>query len=102
MQYFARRVRVEYKAEADRVCEKLLIERMRAIWPDYNVVAEEGSAHRSASDYRWYVDPLDGTTNFAHGFPVFCISIGLERKGELVAGVIFDPTRDELFSTERG
>ena len=108
MQYFARRVRVEYKAEADlvteadRACEKLLIERLRANWPDYNIVAEEGSAHRSSSEYRWYVDPLDGTTNFAHGFPIFCISIGLERKGELVAGIIFDPTRDELFSAEKG
>src|SRR5579864_3557408 len=108
MEHFARRVRVEYKAEADlvteadRACEKLLIERLRARWPDYNTVAEEGSAHRSSSEYRWYVDPLDGTTNFAHGFPVFCISIGLERNAELVAGIIFDPTRDELFAAEKG
>ena len=106
--YFDRRVRIEYKAEADlvteadRACEKLLITRIRAQWPEHNIVAEEGSAHHSPSDYKWYVDPLDGTTNFAHGFPVFCISMGLERKGELIAGVIYDPSRKELFAAEKG
>ena len=65
-------------------------------------MAEEGSGHAGSSDYRWYVDPLDGTTNFAHGFPVYNVSMGLERAGELIAGVIYDPTRDELFSTEKG
>ena len=108
MEYFTRRVRIEYKAEADlvteadRACEKLLITRLRAQWPSHNIVAEEGSGHQSSSEYRWYVDPLDGTTNFAHGFPVFCVSIGLECKGELIAGVIYDPTRDELFAAEQG
>jgi myo-inositol-1(or 4)-monophosphatase len=56
----------------------------------------------SPSGYRWFVDPLDGTTNFAHGFPVFNVSIGLEKDGELIAGVIYDPTRDELFAAEKG
>ena len=56
----------------------------------------------TGSDFRWYVDPLDGTTNFAHGFPVFCVSLGLEHRGELIAGVIYDPTRDELFGAEKG
>jgi myo-inositol-1(or 4)-monophosphatase len=56
----------------------------------------------TGSDYRWYVDPLDGTTNFAHGFPVFCVSMGLDYKGSRVAGVIYDPTRDELFAAEQG
>jgi myo-inositol-1(or 4)-monophosphatase len=66
------------------------------------VVAEEGSSHAGSSDYRWYVDPLDGTTNFAHGFPVYNVTLGLERAGELIAGVIYDPTRDEMFVAERG
>src|SRR6185295_11689138 len=65
-------------------------------------VAEEGGGHESASEYRWYVDPLDGTTNFAHGFPVFNVTLGLEKAGEMVCGVIYDPTRKELFTVERG
>src|SRR5438132_805080 len=94
MQYFRRRVEVEYKGEADvvtvadRAAEELLMARLRARWPEHQIMAEEGSSHKSASEYRWYVDPLDGTTNFAHGFPVFCVSLGLEHHGELIAGVL--------------
>jgi myo-inositol-1(or 4)-monophosphatase len=66
------------------------------------VVGEEGGGQRIASDYCWYVDPLDGTTNFAHGFPVFCVTLGLAYRGEVIAGVVYDPTRDELFTAERG
>src|SRR5205823_814614 len=108
MQYFRRRVAVEYKGEADvvtvavRAAEELIMARLRARWPEHQIMAEEGSAHKSASEYKWYIDPLDGTTNFAHGFPVFCVSLGLTHKGERVAGVIFDPTRNELFTAERG
>src|SRR5207237_8866238 len=108
MQYFRRRVAVEYKGEADvvtiadRAAEELLITRLRAHWPEHQIMAEEGSSHKSASDYRWYVDPLDGTTNFAHGFPVFCVSLGLEHRGELLAGLPYDPTRDEMFTSEKG
>ena len=65
-------------------------------------MGEEGGGQETGSDYCWYVDPLDGTTNFAHGFPVYNVSIGLEKAGELIAGVVYDPTRDELFSAERG
>ncbi|HYX68612.1 MAG TPA: inositol monophosphatase family protein [Terriglobales bacterium] len=106
--FFARRVKVEYKGDvdlvtvADRASEKLIVERIRRLWPAHDILAEEGTRSDSGSEYRWYVDPLDGTTNFAHGFPVFCVSLGLERKGERIAGVLFDPTRDELFSAEKG
>jgi myo-inositol-1(or 4)-monophosphatase len=65
-------------------------------------VGEEGSRSHVAGEYIWYVDPLDGTTNFAHGFPIFCVSIGLARHNEVIAGVVFDPTRNELFAAERG
>ena len=65
-------------------------------------MGEEGGGQETGSEYCWYVDPLDGTTNFAHGFPVYNVSIGLEKAGELIAGVVYDPTRDELFSAERG
>jgi myo-inositol-1(or 4)-monophosphatase len=65
-------------------------------------VGEEGGRVETGADYRWYVDPLDGTTNFAHGFPVFCVSLGLTYRGERKAGVLYDPTRDELFAAEKG
>lgn len=88
--------------EADRASEHLIVERLQQHFPSHAVVAEEGSGHAGSSDYRWYVDPLDGTTNFAHGFPVYNVTLGLERAGELIAGVIYDPTRDEMFVAERG
>ncbi len=106
--YFARRIGFEYKGdvdlvtEADRASEKLITERIRARWPGHDLVGEEGARIESGSEYRWYVDPLDGTTNFAHGFPVFCVSLGLVRQGERIAGVLYDPTRDELFAAEKG
>lgn len=108
MEYFHQRVKVEYKGEvdlvtvADRTSEALILERIRGRWPAHDILGEEGGLHDQGSDYRWYVDPLDGTTNFAHGFPVFCISLALEYKGRRVAGVVYDPTRDELFAAEQG
>ena len=106
--YFERRVPYELKGEndlvteADRASERLIVERLRTHFPSHAIVAEEGGGHESASSYRWYVDPLDGTTNFAHGFPMFNVTMALEAEGELTAGVIFDPIKDELFTAERG
>jgi myo-inositol-1(or 4)-monophosphatase len=88
--------------EVDRRSEELIIERLRSHFPKHAVVAEEGGGQKTASDYCWYVDPLDGTTNFAHGFPVFCVSLGLTFKGEIVTGVVYDPMRNELFTAEKG
>jgi len=73
---------------ADRSSEKLIVESIRRQWPHHDLIGEEGSRTETGSDYRWYVDPLDGTTNFAHGYPVFCVSMGLEFRGELLAGVV--------------
>jgi myo-inositol-1(or 4)-monophosphatase len=106
--YFERHVHFELKGdfdlvtEADRASEKLIVERLKALFPEHGILAEEGSGHDSPSTYRWYVDPLDGTTNFAHGYPVYNVTLALEKAGELIAGVIFDPNRDELFSCEKG
>lgn len=106
--YFERHVRFELKGdfdlvtEADRASEKLVVERLKALYPDHAIVAEEGSGHESASEYRWYVDPLDGTTNFAHAYPVYNVTLALEKAGELILGVIFDPSRDELFTCAKG
>ena len=106
--YFERRVAVELKGEfdvvteADRASEKLVVERLRSHFPSHGIVAEEGGGRESSSEYCWYVDPLDGTTNFAHGFPMFNVTLGLARAGEMIAGVIYDPIRQELFAAERG
>jgi myo-inositol-1(or 4)-monophosphatase len=108
MDYFHRKVTVEYKGEADlvtvadRKSEALIRQRLREHWLSHDILGEEGGLQDTGSDYRWYVDPLDGTTNFAHGFPVFCVSMALEYKGQRIAGVIYDPTRDELFAAEQG
>src|SRR5579862_9382137 len=109
MRYFTQRVTIEYKGDvdlvtvADRASEKLIVERLQSRWPEHGIVGEEGTRSEIDADYRWYVDPLDGTTNFAHGYPVFCISIALARRdGQLEAGVLYDPTRDEMFAAERG
>jgi len=116
-EFFHRGVHTEYKGdvdlvtEADRASEKLITERLHTVFPSHGVYGEEGTRKGLDCEYRWYIDPLDGTTNFAHGFPVFCVVLGCERRkaglkpeedGEMVAGVIYDPLRDELFSAERG
>lgn len=88
--------------EADRASERLVVERLRSHFPTHSLVSEEGGGYEGSSEYRWYLDPLDGTTNFAHGFPLYNVTLGLERAGELVAGVIYDPNRDEMFAAERG
>ena len=88
--------------DVDLASEKLIREAISTYYPRHEVLAEEGGLTESSSEYRWIVDPLDGTTNYAHGYPVFCVSIALERHGEVVAGVVYDPMREELFTAERG
>lgn len=106
--HFERRVAFELKSafdlvtEADKASEKLVVERLKQMFPSHSVLAEEGTGEERGSEYRWYVDPLDGTTNFAHGYPVWNVTLAVEKNGELLAGVIFDPTRDELFAAEKG
>jgi myo-inositol-1(or 4)-monophosphatase len=88
--------------DVDLASEKLIREAISTYYPRHEILAEEGGLTESASEYRWIVDPLDGTTNYAHGYPVFCVSIGLEHKGEMIIGVVYDPMRDEMFTAERG
>jgi myo-inositol-1(or 4)-monophosphatase len=113
MEYFHQHLEIEYKGDADlvtaadRAAEVLIRDRIRAQWPTHDVLGEEQGLSDQGSDYRWYIDPLDGTTNFAHGYPVFCVSMGLEHRssgqaGTRIAAVIYDPTRDELFTAEQG
>ena len=106
--FFERRVQFEMKGdydlvtEADRASEKLVVAKLREMFPSHSIVAEEGGGLENGSEFRWYVDPLDGTTNFAHGYPAWNVTMALERSGELVAGVVFDPFRGELFAAELG
>lgn len=100
--------RVEYKAgvdivtAADRRSEAFIVERLRTFFPQHAIVAEEGGGREAASDYCWYVDPLDGTTNFAHGFPFFGVSLALTAGEDLLVGVVHDPLRGETFHAARG
>src|SRR6202030_4274884 len=95
---------VELVTQADKRSEAAIVKRLTEYFPEHAIAAEEGTGHESASDseYRWHVDPLDGTTNFAHGYPCFCVSIGLLEDGEPIAGVVFNPVSGEMFSAARG
>jgi myo-inositol-1(or 4)-monophosphatase len=116
-EYYHRGVTAEFKGdvdivtEADRASEKLIVSRLRAELPTHGIYGEEGTRTGLDAEYRWYVDPLDGTTNFAHGFPVFAVVLGCEKRasglaanedGQMVAGVTYDPLRDEMFTAARG
>jgi len=116
-EFLAAGVATEYKGDvdlvtvADRTVEAYLQDALLAAFPSHGIYGEEGARDRLDAEYRWYIDPLDGTTNFAHGFPHFCVSMGLEHRvaglapehdGPIVAGIIYDPMRDELFTAERG
>ena len=91
----------DYVSEVDRMAEQTIVETLLEAYPEHAILAEEGGA-QGQSDYLWIIDPLDGTTNFLHGFPQFAVSIGLQIKGVLNLAVIYDPTRNELFTATRG
>ncbi|HEV2883978.1 MAG TPA: inositol monophosphatase family protein [Pyrinomonadaceae bacterium] len=99
---------IDLVTEADLASEKLIIERIKSHYPRHAILAEESGATEGIevvagkTDWKWIIDPLDGTTNYSHGYPCFCVSIALERAGQIEIGVIYDPTRDELFAAERG
>jgi myo-inositol-1(or 4)-monophosphatase len=99
---------VRYKGEVDLVtevdeqAERVIKEILLGVFPSYGMLAEEGGEQRGEEDARWIVDPLDGTTNYAHGLPIFCVSIALERTGELVLGVVYDPMREETYVAQCG
>jgi myo-inositol-1(or 4)-monophosphatase len=109
---FGRNLRISNKSELDLVTEsdlaseRLIIDRIKTHYPRHAILAEESGASAPAGgasdEWRWIIDPLDGTTNYAHGYPCFCVSMGLEHQGRLQLGVVYDPMRDEVFSAERG
>jgi myo-inositol-1(or 4)-monophosphatase len=100
---------VEYKglndlvSYVDKECERMLVPKLRALLPEAGFITEEGTTTQSdRQGLNWIIDPLDGTTNFIHGLPVFAVSIGLAQAGVPIAGVVYDPNRDECFSAQQG
>lgn len=108
LEKFGRKIEISLKGdinlvtEADIASEKHIIERIKSYHPKHAILAEESGASETQNEYKWIVDPLDGTTNFAHGYPCWCVTLALEHNGEIVLGVTFDPTRNELFAAEKG
>ena len=111
LEKFGRKIKISKKwdidlvTEADLASEALILERIRSHFPKHSILAEEsGEAVVKGGDpsWKWIIDPLDGTTNYAHNYPCFCVTMALEHNGEIVVGVTYDPTRDELFAAEAG
>lgn len=97
-----RKGRINLVTEADHASEAHIKSLISSHYPAHRILAEESGATATGDEYCWLIDPLDGTTNYAHGLPCYAVSIGLERRGEMILGVIYDPTRDEMFAAERG
>lgn len=93
---------IDLVTEVDLAAERLLVGAIRERFPNHAIMAEEGHGVQQTSEYLWVVDPLDGTVNYAHGFPIFAVSIAVQKQGETILGVVYDPLRDELFAAEKG
>jgi myo-inositol-1(or 4)-monophosphatase len=89
-------------SEIDKTSEEKIIRIIKRHYPSHAILAEESGASSTSADYKWVIDPLDGTTNFLHGLPIFCVTIAVEYRGEIVAGVVYDPNLEELFTAEKG
>lgn len=104
----SRKRTVDYKGvvnlvtEMDILSEKIIVNEIRRHYPNHSFLVEENTIKEEDSPFRWIIDPLDGTTNYAHTFPIFCVSIALAKRGEIILGVVYDPMRDELFVAEKG
>jgi len=93
---------VDLVTDFDNQAQRMIFDHLSGCFPDHDFLGEEGLMQDKGREFRWIVDPLDGTTNYAHGFPIFCVSIALERSGEVVLGVVYDPMREEMFSAVKG
>jgi myo-inositol-1(or 4)-monophosphatase len=106
---FGKNFSIEYKTnksnlvtDIDKASEKLIVDYITKKFPTHGIIAEEGSSKEGASDYAWVIDPLDGTTNFAHGLPIFSVSIGIVKGKEIIAGAVYDVMRNEIYTAEKG
>lgn len=93
---------IDLVTQIDTEAEKIIVDSIRKKYPDHTILGEEGGESSTASPFRWIIDPLDGTVNFTHGLPIYCVSIGVEHNGTLIAGVVYDPNNGELYTAERG
>ncbi|MDR1663176.1 MAG: inositol monophosphatase [Endomicrobium sp.] len=107
LSYYNRKLNIEYKGEidpvtqADKNAQKAMIKIIRNVFPEHGILAEEDGIKETGKDYCWIIDPLDGTVNFVHGLPMFCVSIGLKHKDEIIVGVIYAPIMKEVFIAEK-
>ncbi|MFQ5953337.1 MAG: inositol monophosphatase family protein [Candidatus Omnitrophota bacterium] len=92
--------RADLVTDVDKKCEEIITTRIKTEFPTHSILAEESGEYAREAEYRWIIDPLDGTTNYAHCFPIYCISIGIQSEDVIKFGVVYDPTRDELFTAE--
>ena len=93
----------DFVTTSDKKVEEILIDELSKARPDYQILSEEsGAIEKKESEFKWIIDPIDGTFNFLHGVPHFCISVALEKNKEIIAGIIYDPIKDELFAAEKG
>jgi myo-inositol-1(or 4)-monophosphatase len=108
LEWLGKEKRVEFKGEinlvteVDRICERRIVEIIKEAFPEHNILTEETPMPAGSSPYRWIIDPLDGTTNYAHGYLFFCTSVALELERKIVVGAIYDPLLDELFTAQQG
>src|SRR5260363_3280 len=98
----SKKQRNDFVTNVDRACEAAIIEILQAAYPQHAILAEESGRSAQSSDHVWIIDPLDGTTNFIHGFPYYCVSIALMQRGIVTQAVIYDPTRNDLYTASRG
>ena len=92
----------DFVTQVDQAAEQAIIDTVKKAYPDHGFLAEESGASEGSAEYVWIIDPLDGTTNFIHGFPQYCVSIAVQRRGALAHAVVYDPNRNELFTTSKG
>ena len=92
----------DFVTRVDTAAEEAILDVVRKAYPDHAILAEESGAAEGAAEYQWIIDPLDGTTNFIHGFPQYCVSIGIRHRGALAHGVVYDPNRNEIFTASKG
>ena len=108
MKYFGKAQSIDYKGEinlvteVDRQSEEAILSIIKDSYPDHRILAEETGDSGESSSFKWIIDPLDGTTNYAHGYPCFSVSLAIEQEGEVIYGAVYDPVREELFIAEKG
>lgn len=101
IRYISYKGEINLVTDVDKICEDIIVGTIKKYFPSHSILSEENYTKRTPAEYRWVIDPLDGTTNYAHGLPIYSVSVALERNDEIVLGIVYDPEREELFKAER-